>query len=123
MLHNQAATDRLNVAQEGLAMLRVSVSNERQQIRIDHSRGPLELGRGAGEGEARVVIDDPYVSRDQLRIQLCDDNQLLVENRGAPARFSDGKVLNQGDSRTLALPVQVNVGQTLIEVELQGPLR
>ena len=48
-------------------MLHIWVSNSTQQVEFDHEDGPLEYGRAQGDGP-RVVLEDRYVSRDQLRV-------------------------------------------------------
>ncbi len=99
-------------------MLRILVSNDQQKKQIKHAHGPLEFGRASEGDSARVVIVDPYVSRDQLRIQLHGDNQLRVENLGGPVILPDETMLAKGQSSTLALPARLMVGYTVIDVEL-----
>lgn len=99
-------------------MLRILVSNKQQQRRLEHAAGPLEFGRIPQRGTQRVVLDDPHVSRNQLRIRERSNGRLEVENisQRTPVYLGDGSTLGVGECREYELPVRLTAGATLIEV-------
>jgi adenylate cyclase len=102
-------------------MLRVCVSNQRQQKRLEHGAGPLEFGRMEHpQGLPRVVLADPHVSREQLRVTETPEGRLEVQNLSTrtPVYFSDGQVLEANTTRQFNLPVRLTAGTTLIEISL-----
>jgi len=98
-------------------MLHIWVSNSAQQTEFEHERGPLEFGRAEGDSP-RLVLEDRYVSRDQLRIEQATADELHLENLGSPLTLSDGTVLQKGQSHTVSLPVRVTMGYTELEISL-----
>jgi adenylate cyclase len=111
-------------------MLAVTVTNERQQRQFDHAAGPLEFGRGLLRDTPRCVIDDPFVSRDQLRVEELPNGRVRLKNLSQrnPAFLSDGSGLATSESRELPLPLTVRVGDTRIvlahksDAESEGPV-
>ncbi|MEX2117976.1 MAG: adenylate/guanylate cyclase domain-containing protein [Pirellulales bacterium] len=99
-------------------MLRIQVSNKQQERRLEHAAGPLEFGRIPQPGAQRVVLDDPHVSRNQLRIRERSSGHLEVENlsQRTAVYVGDGTVLDPGASREFELPVRLTAGTTLIEI-------
>jgi adenylate cyclase len=99
-------------------MLRIFISNKSQRVHFDHASGPIELGRGPRRQAERVVIDDPYVSNDQLRIEELAGGLIRVENlsRRNPARLTDGSTIEPTASRELHAPVRFMVGESVIEL-------
>ena len=58
-------------------MLKISISNDRQRRQLNHASGPLELGRGPVRNDAeRFILEDRFVSRDQLRMEEAPDFRL-----------------------------------------------
>ena len=103
-------------------MLFVTYSNPRQQQELEHAAGPLEFGRIAHRGAQRVVLDDPHVSRDQLRIRERSNGLLEIENlsRQVPVYLADGTSIAPGGKLEAPLPLRLNVGLTVIDVALGG---
>lgn len=103
-------------------MLRISVSSDRQTTQLDHSEGPIEFGRMPQPGVCRVVLDDPRVSRNQLRIRECEPGRVEMQNlsQGTPIYLSDGSNLPVGSIRVVELPLRLSVGSTMIEIVSGG---
>jgi hypothetical protein len=74
-------------------------------------------------GPERFVIEDIYVSRNQLLIEERPNGKLLVKNLSGKLavtlvlpRPADGSIINVDESREFDLPVRFSVGKTLIEI-------
>jgi adenylate cyclase len=103
-------------------MLTINICNKRQDLRVEHGHGPLELGRGAQRAIQRVMLEDVYVSRDQLLIEEQPDGRLRVENLSQKREIalSEGNVLAPGDKAVLTLPAALAVGETQIGIEREA---
>ena len=98
-------------------MLYGTVTNERQRHGFQHGTGPLNFGRLKHEELECVVIDDAYVSRDQLQIEDIGDERIRLDNRGrSTVFFRDGTRLLPNENGERALPIHLTIGQTVIEV-------
>jgi adenylate cyclase len=99
--------------------MQVSVSNKAGMTRFEHAGGPLEFGREARPGTLRRVIDDPYLSKNQLRIEEIPGSRLRVENLSSKVavRTTEGLSIAPGATHVLPLPVRFTVGMTLIDFE------
>lgn len=104
---------------EGNVSLRIRVTNATQQQEFAHAGGPLEFGRGPPRQAPRCLIDDPAVSRDQLRIEELPDGRLRVENLSlrTPVAVSDGTVIPVSQVRDLETPVRLGIGNTTLVIE------
>jgi adenylate cyclase len=102
-------------------MLRIQVQTGQQRRTLEHAAGPLEFGRLNRPGHPRVVLDDPCVSRDQLRIQERPLGLLELENlsKGTVVYLDDGSTVAVQSRRQVRLPVRLTVGMTHIEIEVQ----
>lgn len=100
-------------------MLLIRISNDKQNLHIEHERGPLEIGRGPEREHRRVVIDDDYVSRDQLVIEERSANRVQVQNLSQRTKiFPTGvEPLDTNATREFALPLTLMVGNTRVQVE------
>src|SRR4051794_39018633 len=101
-------------------MLRCSVTNERERQQLDHDRGPLEFGRGPRRGNIlRCVIQDPYVSKDHVRIDELPEGRVRVENLSAkqPIWLTPTSSIAPRTTSELPLPVRFQVGDSLIDIE------
>ena len=100
------------------AMLVVTVNNMGQSVRVEHRDGPLELGRRERPDKHRIVIHDPFVSRDHLRITERAPGRVFVEclSETKPAALAHGESLQPGESRELPLPTWLQIGYTRIEL-------
>jgi adenylate cyclase len=77
------------------------------------------MGRGPQRDQRRAMIDDDYVSRDQLRIEERPENRVQVENLSQRTKiFPVGdEPIDIGASRVLTLPLSLMVGNTRVLVE------
>ena len=100
-------------------MLIINISNKRQNQRLEHEAGPLEFGRGPQRALKRIMLEDIYVSRDQLVVEEVGDGKVQVENLSQKREItlSDGSLLAAGGKRELPLPVFFGVGETQISIE------
>src|SRR5438105_971996 len=100
-------------------MLIINVTNKRQNIRLEHEGGPLELGRGPQRTVKRIMLEDIYISRDQLLIEERDDGQIDLANlsQKRDINLGNGTTLEAGGKRSLDLPAYLGVGETQISVE------
>lgn len=107
------------------AMLVVTVNNMGQSVRVEHRDGPLELGRRERPGTRRIVIHDPFVSRDHLRVSERGQGGVLVEclSETKPVALGHGESLQPGESRELPLPTWLQIGYTRIELAQGDPGR
>jgi adenylate cyclase len=103
-------------------MLYVTLSNSRQETRREHERGPLEFGRGPQRDFDRIVVEDRYTSRDQLRIEALASGRLRIENLGGPATLSSGQSLDSGQSCEVPLPVRISFGYTTVDIAVPSQL-
>jgi adenylate cyclase len=108
-------------------MLRVHLSNKREQREFEHPAGPLELGRGPARNDVpRCTIQDLYVSKDHVHLRELEDGQVRLENlsqRNA-IRLNDGLIIPVGAGRNLDPPLHFVIGETTIHVEAvieEGP--
>jgi adenylate cyclase len=102
------------------AMLKVTISNERQRRQFSHGGGPLEFGRGPRRDLERFIIEDRFVSRDQLRVEEVKSAQVKIEVLGSAATLASGEVLPTGTVRLCDLPLRITCGYTLIEIALEA---
>lgn len=102
-----------------MGTLIVALTNARQNQKVRHTGGPLEVGRGPQRDVPRVVVEDRYTSRDQLRLEPLADGRLLVTNLGGPASVSDGGVLATGEQREVQLPVRITFGYSTLDIDCE----
>ena len=101
------------------AMLHLHIFNPSQNETLSITSPQIELGRGPRLDGAceRIVVQDAYTSRDQLRIELQPDGQVTLINLGrAPIQFSDGSKLAEKERRTQKMPVRLFFGQTTLDL-------
>jgi adenylate cyclase len=99
-------------------MLTIQVSNQKQTQQFEHASGPLEFGRGPKRKSERFVINDLFVSRDQLRIEELPHNRVLAENLSNKQEvlLADGSNIGVGGKREISLPVRLVLGQTFVDL-------
>ncbi len=100
--------------------LRIQATHETQRRDFKHDNGPLEFGRGPQRDVPRCQIDDPNVSRDQLRIEELSDRRLRVKNlsRRIVAAVFGQDAIEAGQSREIPLPVRLQIGKTRIDISV-----
>ena len=61
-------------------MLRFQVQNARENLQLEHAAGPIEFGRGPRRNDVpRCMIQDAYVSKDHVRLEVLPTGELRVE--------------------------------------------
>jgi adenylate cyclase len=105
-------------------MLNIIVTNEKQNQQFEHQAGPLEFGRGPERNKIRrFMIEDIFVSRDQLHVEERPEGFVLIRNLSEKRAVSlaDGSTLPIGAAREVKLPLRLTVGKTLIDLS-SGPI-
>jgi adenylate cyclase len=97
-------------------MLKVTISNERQRRQFTHGAGPIEFGRGPRRELERFVIEDRFVSRDQLRVEELSSGRIRLEVLGAPGTLASGETLATGAKGEYDLPLRLTIGYTIVEI-------
>src|SRR5262245_26020180 len=101
-----------------IAVLLFTLSNERQKKQYQHREGPLEFGR-LQQGEcARIVVEDPYTSRDQIRVEELADGDVRIENLGSPVSLPDGSQLAAGGIKNFTPPLRIVFGRSTLDIGL-----
>jgi adenylate cyclase len=100
-------------------MLRILIRTNHELRRFEHAQGPLEVGRGNERDLPRLVLEDPFVSRDHLRIEPLADGRVRVENisRKNPVTLHEGDSLDVGAAQDCGLPLSITIGETHLLVE------
>jgi signal transduction histidine kinase len=103
-------------------MLRCLVVNERERQQLDQENGPLEFGRGPRRTLPRCIIQDPYVSKDHMRIEELPTGLLHVENlsQKQPIWLGPTTSIPPGGRLDVPPPVRMKVGDTTIDIDA-GP--
>ncbi len=104
-------------------MLQVYASNK-WESKSKQYVGPLVFGRDPVGGVDRCVLQDPFVSRSQLKVEELPNGRVRFENLSQTNRitFADGSILETGTNCERTPPVRVTIGQTLIDVSLAEPV-
>ena len=105
-------------------MLQVVVRSEGQEWAFEHLGGPLEFGRGPAGEARRCYLNDPFVSRDHLRILEDESGSLSVANLShtSSVHLGDGSEIATGQERQVSAPLQLRIGQTEILIERSAAL-
>ena len=98
-------------------MLQITLANERQQRQITHEEGPLEFGRLPKPNcDYQIVVDDPYTSREQVRLEELASGDVRVINLGSPIVLPDGSKLPTGQAINLIVPTRITFGTSALDV-------
>jgi adenylate cyclase len=99
--------------------IRIRIEGADQHDRIEHSGGPLEIGRGPARGVQRILIQDPCVSRDQIRLEEIAQGSMRLENlsQRSPIFLNDGNEIAPRESAVKRLPVTMKIGETTLLIE------
>jgi adenylate cyclase len=101
-------------------MLSITITNAAQHEQFEHTKGPVELGRGEAQGGVRrLLILDVYTSRNHLRLEEHGEGIVRVQNisESKPVLLENGSRLNPGERRDLVLPAGLRTGQSVVLVE------
>jgi len=100
-------------------MLKIQLRNKTQNTSFV-ATGVLEIGRGPQREAPRFLVDDPTVSRDQLRVEEVPEGRIRLENLSTsrPIVLNEGQAIPPGSVHILTLPVSLTVGMTRIELSI-----
>jgi hypothetical protein len=100
--------EAMSGAPEVVLMLKIHIQNERQNL-TGVATGVLEIGRGSKREVPRFLVDDPTVSRDQLRVDELPERRIRLENLSTsrPIVLNEGQAIPAGSVHTLTLPVSL----------------
>src|SRR5271168_3538717 len=101
-------------------MLQIETTYQGNRQQAEHASGPLELGRGPMRGPApRLTIPDPYVSKDQVRLEQVAADLVRIDNlsQRQPIIFETLAALAPGNQQTYLLPLRFQIGETSVEVK------
>jgi adenylate cyclase len=99
-------------------VLLFTLANERQKKQYQHRDGPMEFGRLQQGQCARIVVEDPYTSRDQLRVEEVADGTVRIHNLGSSVTLPDGSQLAAGGNKQLTPPLRVVFGRSTLDIGL-----
>jgi adenylate cyclase len=99
-------------------VLLFTLSNERQKKQFQHRAGPLEFGRLQQGSLPRILVEDPYTSRDQLRIEELPTGEVNIHNLGSPITLEGGQQLAQNAARRFTPPVRLIFGRSTLDIGL-----
>ena len=98
-------------------MLSITVEHNCKRQAYQHGSGPLWIG-ALPEFGAGIVVDDMYVSSQQLMLEESAEGRLRFRNLGRnDVTLSTGECFAQGQSGEAALPARLVLTSTVIHVE------
>ena len=97
-------------------MLIIRIHNKNQSEEISLADGSLSVGRVDDPESNRTVINDRYVSRNQLTLEELPNNKVRVANHGSTITFSDGTVAEKGETVEVVVPAAITIGFTTLEI-------
>jgi len=105
-------------------VLNIVVTNKKENSQYTHEGGPFEMGRGQKRELPRFMIDDPFVSGDQIRIEPLPGSRLRIENlsKRIVIALADGAAIGVGETREVSLPARLSVGESIVELEVQADM-
>nr|MCS5631300.1 hypothetical protein [Pirellulaceae bacterium] len=97
-------------------MYKILITNS-EQVEEGVLSESMTLGRIAPEDNSEhIIIKDRYVSRQQMRLTVCDEG-IHVSNIGsAEAKLQSGLVISKGDTAIVKVPFSIGLGQTTIKL-------
>jgi adenylate cyclase len=100
---------------EAALMVKIQIQNEKQKLSFN-ATGVLEMGRGPQREVPRFQVDDPFFSRDQLRIEEMPGGRIRLENLSSSQLIvlNGHQPIEIGAAHTLTLPLALTAGQTRI---------
>jgi hypothetical protein len=93
-----------------------TLANERQKKQYQHLQGPMEFGRLQQGQCARIVVEDPYTSRDQVRIEELPDGNVRIQTLGSPVTLPDGSQLGTGNAKQFTPPLRIVFGRSTLDI-------
>src|SRR5262245_8072459 len=105
-------------------MLRFTIANRRERQQLEHHAGPIEFGRGPKRNDVpRCVVQDPYVSKDHVRVEELATGQIRIENlsQKQPVVLAGNVAIAPSTFREMTLPNRFTVGDTTIDIDFGSP--
>jgi adenylate cyclase len=99
-------------------VLLFTLANERQKKQYQHREGPIDFGRLQQGTGARIVVEDPYTSRDQIRVEELPDGFVQIQNLGSPVTLPDGGQLAAGSTKKFLPPLRIVFGRSTLDIGL-----
>lgn len=98
-------------------MLKIEIQNAKQKASFV-ATGVLEIGRGPKREVPRFQVDDPCLSRDQVRIEEMAGGRIRLENLSSSQLIvlNDDQTIPSGVAHTLTLPQTLTAGETRINL-------
>jgi adenylate cyclase len=102
-------------------MIHIRLRTQDKLVEFEHAAGGLELGRGPQRQLPRWIVEDPYVSWDQLVVEPVGEGRLRIENLSehVPIEMAGESPIEVGGVREVALPVELEFGQTRMEISAE----
>ncbi len=99
-------------------MYKILITNS-EQVEAGVLSGSMTLGRIAPEDDSdHIIIKDRYVSRQQMRLTVCDEG-IQVSNIGsAEAKLRSGQVIFKGATAIVQAPTTIRLGQTTVKLSM-----
>mgnify|MGYP005637309753 CR=1 FL=1 len=103
-------------------MYKVLITNS-EQVEEGVLSESLTLGRIAPEDQsAHIIIKDRYVSRQQMRLTVCDEG-IQISNVGtAEAKLQNGQTIAKGATAIVQVPTTIGLGRTTIKLGMNVEL-
>ena len=97
-------------------MYKILITNS-EQVEEGVLSGSMTLGRIAPEDNSEhIIIKDRYVSRQQMRLTVCDEG-IQVSNIGsAEAKLQSGQVIATGATVIVQVPTTIGLGRTTVKL-------
>lgn len=104
-------------------MLYCFVNTNNEMLQMQHKSGPLEFGRGPKRNNvARCVVQDPYVSKDHVRVCETTPGNIHILNLSGkqPIWLSEQDTIAPGQEREIELPIRIGIGDSFVEIDHLG---
>ena len=97
-------------------MYKILITNE-TQVEEGVLSESMTLGRIAPDDNSEhIIIKDRYVSRQQMRLTVCDEG-IEVNNIGAAeAKLQSGHTISKGGSAIVQVPTTISLGRTTVKL-------
>src|SRR6266480_2211929 len=103
-------------------MPEISIYSKRQHEQFPLAPGVWMLGSGELAAEtseaspSRLVIRDPDLPQDQVRVEVRNDGEVRLTNLGRSMTLSGGRRIGRGEESVLNLPSRLFVGGTILSL-------
>jgi len=100
-------------------MFRCQAVNQLERQDLEHKSGPLEIGRGPKREAARLIVQDPYVSKDHVRLSELPNGKVRVENLSSKQPIWTSATTNIAPMslQEVIIPCRLTIGDTILDIE------